>query len=89
MQRRLLGVASLLVLAACQSDRLISPPPADTPVGPVFAISSGNSNFAWRPPIANQSATGQFNPSLSPTVRICQTSPDAGCTDTPNVGVII
>lgn len=87
MSRRLLALGSLLILAACQGDRLISPPPADNAVGPVFAISSGNSNFAWRPPIANQSATGRFNPNLSPTVRICQTSPAAGCTDTPNVGV--
>ena len=87
MSRRLLGLGSLLVLAACQGDRLISPPPAENPVGPVFDISSNNSNLGWRPPIANQSTTGQFNPNLSPTVQICQTSPAAGCTDYPDVGV--
>ena len=88
MQRRYLGFASLLVLAACSSERMVSPD-SNQPGGPAFAISSGNPKFAWRPPIANQTATGALNPNLAPKVTICPISPTPGtCTEITNVPVV-
>lgn len=80
MQRRLLGFGSLLLLAACSGEQVVSPD-SNQAIGPLFSISSGNPNFAWRPPVANQSATGAFNPGLSPTVRICSLPADNNCSN--------
>lgn len=80
MERRLLAVGSLLVLAACSGERVVSPDGSQLG-GPLFSISSGNPNFGWRPPIANQSATGTLNPSFAPKVRICSPG-GADCTGT-------
>ncbi len=96
MKRNALSLVVLFVVAACQSDRIVSPPNSNAGMAPVFAISDaghgGNPNFVFLPPIANSHESGKFNPNLSPTVVICELQSGA-CKaggyyeEFPNVGV--
>ncbi len=76
MKRFALGLASLLVLFGCQSDRVVSPPDKESGMPPDLAIqggrNGGNPNFFFLPPLSNFVERGRFNTDLSPTVKVCE-----------------
>lgn len=80
LSNRLRGAASgallLLVLSSCVDSNVVQPD-ADTGSAPALAIvdgsTGGNPNFFLLPPLAEGSPTisGEFNPFLRPSVRVC------------------
>ena len=79
MRRRNLWCLAFLAAAACQTERVSAPSDLAAPPGVSFAISdglhgpAGNPDFFFLPPMVPAPAgLGTFNPSLSPTVKVCQ-----------------
>jgi hypothetical protein len=76
MDRRLLALAGLAVLAACQADQNASPSDQTGMEVVSFAISDGNNggnpDFFFLPPLGSASTGSAFNPNLNPTIRICE-----------------
>src|SRR5690242_11674609 len=79
MKRFVLLSSMCVMVAACQEPRSptgVMKPPSGLLVD--GAHNSGNAHFYFLPPLVRQpSVSGVFNPSLRPTVEICELEVDA------------